>query len=174
MHRSRKGLTSCSDVPHTDTKCILSILPSPPALQLWHNLSVQHEALWVAPTQPQYRSQKPHLQFPTRHCLQTQFNRVLVLLLDQDEHTPGCSQKAEGGTCCFGAQSSHITGSQGCWTTGTKRSRGCVGTVFQGGGQERSWEGTSGSSVPLKDAATVEHPSSGPLSQIERCSALPG
>jgi len=48
-------------------------------------------------------------------------------------------------------------------------------------GHQRCKEGTRigaggahGSSVPLKDAATVEHPSSGPLSQIERCSALPG
>lgn len=46
--------------------------------------------------------------------------------------------------------------------------------TVRGGGQERGRRGTRGSSVPLKDAATVQHPSSGPLSQIERYSALPG
>lgn len=52
---------------------------------------------------------------------------------------------------------------------GVKAGGGCVSTSIA-----RMFWGGCGSSVPLKDAAAVVDASSGPLSQIERCSALPG
>lgn len=52
---------------------------------------------------------------------------------------------------------------------GVKAGGGCVATSTA-----RMFWGGCGSSVPLKDAAAVVDASSGPLSQIERCSALPG
>lgn len=165
IHWRRKGLTLCSGV--------LSILPASPhsfcTIPVWGT-----QPHGTALTQPHHQSRGPDLQSPARHWLQIQFNRFLVLLLDQDEGSPGCSPKAGGGPRCLEPHSSRTPGITGLMDDGDRVLQGPRGHQQGKEGARSGTGGARGSSAPLKDAATVEHPSSGPLSQIERCSALPG
>lgn len=133
--------------------------------QFLHNPWERHTALWDSPPPAQLHPRG--LIHPPRHCCKhnwTDFGSA---------PTPGWTNPRvlpkDLELAVLGPRAAAQLGPWSCWTLGQHYPGAGWALELPGGTR-----GDQDSSVPLQDPAAPEHPSSGPLSQIERCCALPG